>query len=89
MAISGNSSSMRRRNSSSSSSTRVLSSNPIRRTNTRAASASTVAAAGAVLNALADAIGDDIIRRTPVQPEQILTALAKTGKMPNLLQAFI
>ena len=50
---------------------------------------STVAAAGAVLSALADAVGDDIIRRTPVQPEQILTALAKTGKMPNPLQAFI
>jgi CO/xanthine dehydrogenase Mo-binding subunit len=50
---------------------------------------STVAAAGAVLAALADAVGDDIIRRTPVQPEQIASALAKTGQMPNPLQAFI
>jgi len=50
---------------------------------------STVAAAGAVLNALADAVGDDIIRRTPVQPEHIATALAKSGMMPNPLQAFI
>ena len=33
---------------------------------------STVAAAGAVLAALADAVGDDIIRRTPVQPEHDL-----------------
>lgn len=38
------------------------------------------AAAGAVLNALADAIGDDIIRRTPVQPEMIMAALANGGK---------
>ncbi len=38
------------------------------------------AAAGAVLNALADAIGDGIIRRTPVQPEHIMEALANGGK---------
>jgi CO/xanthine dehydrogenase Mo-binding subunit len=52
---------------------------------------STVAAAGAVLNALADAVGDDIIRRTPVQPEQIAAALANNRKpmMANPLQAFI
>ena len=52
---------------------------------------STVAAAGAVLNALADAVGDDIIRRTPVQPEQIAAALANGRKtmMPKPLQAFI
>jgi len=50
---------------------------------------STVAAAGAVLCALADAVGDDIIRRTPVQPEHIATALAKSGQMHNPLQAFI
>jgi hypothetical protein len=42
-----------------------------------------------VLNALADAVGDDIIRRTPVQPEHIATALAKAGQMHNPLQAFI
>jgi len=52
---------------------------------------STVAAAGAVLNALADAVGDDIIRRTPVQPEHIAAALANGRKpmMANPLQAFI
>jgi CO/xanthine dehydrogenase Mo-binding subunit len=52
---------------------------------------STVAAGGAVLCALADAVGDDIIRRTPVQPEQIASALANNRKamMHNPLQAFI
>jgi len=52
---------------------------------------STVAAAGAVLAALADAVGDDIIRRTPVQPEDIAAALANGRKsmMANPLQAFI
>lgn len=52
---------------------------------------STVAAAGAVLCALCDAVGDDIIRRTPVQPEQIASALANNRKamMHNPLQAFI
>jgi CO/xanthine dehydrogenase Mo-binding subunit len=51
---------------------------------------STVAAAGAVLSALADAVGDDIIRRTPVQPEIIAAAIAN-GRKPaaNSLQAFI
>jgi CO/xanthine dehydrogenase Mo-binding subunit len=52
---------------------------------------STVAAAGAVLAALADAVGDDIIRRTPVQPEMIASAFANNRKamMHNPLQAFI
>jgi xanthine dehydrogenase molybdenum-binding subunit len=53
---------------------------------------STVAAAGAVLAALADAVGDDVIRRTPVQPEQIMSALASSDRkpdMPHVLQAFI
>lgn len=52
---------------------------------------STVAAAGAVLAALADAVGDDIIRRTPVQPEDIAATLANGRKsmMANPLQAFI
>ena len=52
---------------------------------------STVAAAGAVLAALADAVGDDIIRRTPVQPEHIAEVLANGRKpvMANPLQAFI
>ena len=46
---------------------------------------------GAVLCALADAVGDDIIRRTPVQPEHIAAALANGRKpmMHNPLQAFI
>ena len=39
---------------------------------------STVASAGAVLSALADAVGDDIIRRTPVQPEMIMATLANS-----------
>ncbi|MDP2053280.1 MAG: molybdopterin-dependent oxidoreductase, partial [Acidobacteriota bacterium] len=52
---------------------------------------STVAAAGAVLAALADAVGDDIIRRTPVLPEDIAATLANGRKstMTNPLQAFI
>ncbi|MDP2319466.1 MAG: xanthine dehydrogenase family protein [Acidobacteriota bacterium] len=52
---------------------------------------STVAAAGAVLAALADAVGDDIIRRTPVLPEDIAATLANGRKstMANPLQAFI
>jgi hypothetical protein len=50
-----------------------------------------VAAAGAVLAALCDAVGDDIIRRTPVQPEDIAATLANGRKsmMANPLQAFI
>ncbi len=50
---------------------------------------STVAAAGAVLAALDDAVGGDIIRRTPVQPEHIVEALANGRKPQNPLQAFI
>ena len=51
---------------------------------------STVAAAGAVLNALADAIGDDIIRRTPVQPEMIMATLANNRQIAyETLTAFI
>lgn len=51
---------------------------------------STVAAAGAVLNALADAVGDDIIRRTPVQPEMIMATLANNRQIAyETLTAFI
>ena len=51
---------------------------------------STVAAAGAVLNALADAVGDDIIRRTPVQPEMIMATLANNRQIAyEPLTAFI
>jgi hypothetical protein len=43
-----------------------------------------------VLSALADAVGDDIIRRTPVQPEIIAAAIANGRKpLANSLQAFI
>jgi CO/xanthine dehydrogenase Mo-binding subunit len=35
---------------------------------------------GAVLNAIADAVGDEIFRRTPVTPDVILTALENGGK---------
>ena len=51
---------------------------------------STVAAAGAVLSALADAVGDDIIRRTPVQPEMIMATLANNRQIAyEPLTAFI
>ncbi len=51
---------------------------------------STVASAGAVLNALADAVGDDIIRRTPVQPEMIMATLANNRQIAyEPLTAFI
>ena len=35
---------------------------------------------GAVMNALADAVGDEVFRRTPVTPDIILTALENGGK---------
>ena len=48
------------------------------------------AAAGAVLNALADAVGDAIIRRTPVQPEMIMASIANGNKVSyEPLTAFI
>jgi CO/xanthine dehydrogenase Mo-binding subunit len=51
---------------------------------------STVAAAGAVLAALADAVGDDVIRRTPVQPEMIMATLANNRQIAyEPLTAFI
>jgi CO/xanthine dehydrogenase Mo-binding subunit len=51
---------------------------------------STVAAAGAVLAALADAVGDDVIRRTPVQPEMIMATLANNRQIAyETLTAFI
>ncbi len=51
---------------------------------------STVAAAGAVMSALADAVGDDIIRRTPVQPEMIMATLANNRQIAyEPLTAFI
>jgi len=42
------------------------------------------------LNALADAVGDDIIRRTPVQPELIMATLANNRQIAyERLTAFI
>jgi CO/xanthine dehydrogenase Mo-binding subunit len=35
---------------------------------------------GAILNAIADAVGDEIFRRTPVTPDVILMALENGGK---------
>jgi CO/xanthine dehydrogenase Mo-binding subunit len=51
---------------------------------------STVATAGAVLAALADAVGDEVIRRTPVQPEIIMATLANNKQLAyEPLTAFI
>jgi CO/xanthine dehydrogenase Mo-binding subunit len=51
---------------------------------------STVAAAGAVLNAIAAAVGDEVVRRTPVQPEIILATLANNKQIAyEPLTAFI
>jgi CO/xanthine dehydrogenase Mo-binding subunit len=51
---------------------------------------STVATAGAVLAALADAVGDEVIRRTPVQPEIIMATLANNKQRTyEPLTAFI
>jgi CO/xanthine dehydrogenase Mo-binding subunit len=51
---------------------------------------STVAAAGAVLNAIAAAVGDEVIRRTPVQPEMIMATLANNKQIAyEPLTAFI
>jgi CO/xanthine dehydrogenase Mo-binding subunit len=51
---------------------------------------STVAAAGAVLNAIAAAVGDDVVRRTPVQPEIIMATLANNKQIAyEPLTAFI
>jgi xanthine dehydrogenase molybdenum-binding subunit len=38
------------------------------------------AAYGAIMNAIADAIGDEIFRKSPVSPDIILTALENNGK---------
>jgi len=51
---------------------------------------STVAAAGAVLNAIAAAVGDEVVRRTPVQPEIIMATLANNKQIAyEPLTAFI
>ena len=38
------------------------------------------AAYGAILNAIADAVGDEIFRQSPVSPDIILTALENGGQ---------
>ena len=35
---------------------------------------------GAIMNAIADAIGDEIFRKSPVSPDMILEALENGGK---------
>ena len=67
------------------------STSPIRpiRSVPRASVSRRVGAAGAVLSALAAAVGDDIIRRTPVQPEMIVTTLANNRVTHDPLTAFI
>jgi xanthine dehydrogenase molybdenum-binding subunit len=47
------------------------------------------AGGGALLCALADAVGDGLLRRTPVQPEQILMSLAAGKPAYEPLTAFI
>jgi CO/xanthine dehydrogenase Mo-binding subunit len=47
------------------------------------------AGAGALLSALADAVGDDVIRRTPVNPEFIMTGVAAGRVEHDRLSAFI
>ncbi len=47
------------------------------------------AGGGALICALADAVGDGLIRRTPVQPEQIMMSLAAGKPTYEVLTAFI
>jgi CO/xanthine dehydrogenase Mo-binding subunit len=44
---------------------------------------------GAVLNAIADAVGDDIFRRAPVTPDIILTSLEHGRRMHDALRSHI
>jgi xanthine dehydrogenase molybdenum-binding subunit len=41
------------------------------------------AAYGAILNAIADALGDDVFKRTPVTPDILLTSLENGGKLTH------
>jgi CO/xanthine dehydrogenase Mo-binding subunit len=45
--------------------------------------------AAALICALADAIGDDLIRRTPVHPEMIMTAVEAGERTHDPFAAFI
>jgi CO/xanthine dehydrogenase Mo-binding subunit len=48
------------------------------------------AAWGAIMNAIADALGDDTFKRSPVTPDVLLTALENSGKYAHeLLTAHI
>ena len=47
------------------------------------------AGGGALICALADAVGDELIRRTPVHPEQIMMSLAAGKPSYEVLTAFI
>jgi xanthine dehydrogenase molybdenum-binding subunit len=47
------------------------------------------AGGGALICALASAVGDDIIRRTPVLPEYILTGLQARAVAHDRFKAFI
>jgi CO/xanthine dehydrogenase Mo-binding subunit len=47
------------------------------------------AGGGALICALADAVGDGILRRTPVHPEQIMMSLAAGKPQYEVLTAFI
>ena len=44
---------------------------------------------GAVMNAIADALGDEIFRRSPVTPDMILTSLESGKRMTEPLTAHI
>ena len=44
---------------------------------------------GAVLNAIADAIGDDVFRRAPVTSDVVLMSLSTARRMHEPLQAHI
>lgn len=44
---------------------------------------------GAVLSAIADAVGDDIYRRIPVTPDVVLTSLEAGGRVHDVLTAYL
>jgi len=44
---------------------------------------------GAVLSAIADAVGDDVYRRVPVTPDVILTSLEAGRRVHDVLTAYI
>jgi CO/xanthine dehydrogenase Mo-binding subunit len=44
---------------------------------------------GAVLAAIADAIGDDLVRRSPVTPDLVLTSLEAGRRMHDVLTSHL